>query len=232
MIPRSPRPWTAWLLLAVIVGVYLAAAVKLGPYYAFGLTSDRDSILTFYERFGVVPRMAPYDGIWGLLSFLTGLFVHTGPIHLVVNGAFIRLLSPGLESRMDTLSVLTLFVVSGVLGAAAHCWLHPGSTLALVGASGSVAGLVGAQLQLSRLSDRLVVGLPWRPLRLETRLWAVLLAWIGLQALGVVVQIVSESHAVALAPHFAGIAVGVVWGRLWRWLDAEARPAVDIRLTA
>lgn len=223
--PAPPYSFATWSICAFLLVVYVVAAVHLGPLYATGLSSSTDVLLAFYERYGVVPRMAAYQGWAGPRSLITGLVVHTGPFHLFVNAVLLRLLGASLEARDGPLPLLVLFVVSGVLGAAAHCWVYPTSNFALVGASGSVAGLVGAHLAAPGAVVRVALGPAGTPLRVSAPLWGILSCWAALQLLSLAVQLLGDgSDGVAFAPHLGGLVVGLAWGRCWLFLFGAAAP--------
>ena len=90
---------------------------------------------------------------WGLipsdpkpLAFLTCMFVHAGWLHLLGNMLFFYLTGPFLEDAYGRPLFAALYVASGVVASLVFIAAFPNSTAPLVGASGAVAGLMGAFL--------------------------------------------------------------------------------------
>jgi membrane associated rhomboid family serine protease len=94
------------------------------------------------HRLGFVPARP-----WSL-SLLGSLFVHAGWLHLLGNLLFLWSAAPLLEERLGRAAVLGLYLSSGIAACAAHAFRFPASEVPLMGASGAVAGLLGAFLVL------------------------------------------------------------------------------------
>lgn len=119
------------------------------------------------ERFGLVPRewlraisgAAPPSAA-RLLSPLTAIFLHAGPVHLAVNLAVLLLAGPPVERRVGAARVGGLLLGTGMVAAAVEVAAAPGAFAPRVGASGAVAGLLGAALGLRCLGPggRLAAG--------------------------------------------------------------------------
>ncbi len=132
-------PWPAVVLVALIVGGY-ALQVLLGP----GLEA--------FDRFGFRPTDLARLRLWGLV---TDLFVHGGWIHAAGNALW-ALPFGAAVSRLFGLDIkgaaafLFFFLVCGVAANLGYAALHIDSDMPLVGASGAVAGLMGAGSRLMR----------------------------------------------------------------------------------
>ena len=123
----------------------------------------------FVERAGVVP--AELLGTWmppsalaepvPILAPITSLFVHAGWLHLLANLAYLWLFGRSLEVALGAPRFLALFLVSGCAAALAQTVAAPSSHLPLVGASGGVAGLLGAYLVLFPLANFRVLTVVW-----------------------------------------------------------------------
>jgi membrane associated rhomboid family serine protease len=93
-----------------------------------------------YRSYGYIPA-AP-----SLLALLTSLFMHGGWLHLLGNMLFLWLAGGPLEDRWGRAFFSGLYLVSGVIATLAHGAMYPASAVPLVGASGAIAGLMGAFL--------------------------------------------------------------------------------------
>src|SRR5664280_1883431 len=104
------------------------------------------------QRFREAAARHPFRS-WGLvpsdpkpLAFLTCMFVHAGWLHLLGNMLFFYLTGPFLEDAFGRPLFAALYVASGVAASLVFISAFPYSTAPLVGASGAVAGLMGAFL--------------------------------------------------------------------------------------
>ncbi len=158
------------------------------------------------ERHGLVPREwlraisgASPPSMARLLSPLTAIFLHAGPLHLGVNLAVLWLVGPPVEGRVGTVGVAGLLLGTAVLGAGAAVAADPTAFAPLVGASGAVAGLVGAALGLRCLGGarRAAAGL-------------VAALEVGTLALGGVGRLGTPAH---LAGLLGGLLAGLLLGR-------------------
>jgi membrane associated rhomboid family serine protease len=82
------------------------------------------------------------------LSILFSMFLHGGYLHLAGNMLFLWIFGNNVEDRMGHLGYLGFYLLSGVVGSATHILVQPDSTIPMVGASGAIAGVMGAYLVL------------------------------------------------------------------------------------
>lgn len=95
---------------------------------------------TVYRIYGYVPAEPR------LLSLFTSMFMHGGWFHLIGNLLFLWLAGGSLEDRWGRIFFPILYLVSGVVATLTHAARHPQSLVPMVGASGAIAGLMGAFL--------------------------------------------------------------------------------------
>lgn len=198
-----------------------------GSDYLFGGPVPSDPLLDLYDALGVTPAVVGFTPA-RYYAWLTGLFVHTGPLHLLANLVFLLPFGVLVERRAGTFWFWMVLLPVGALGVVAHCWAYPTTHFALVGASGSVSGLVGfvwvavpfrAPVWSSRPPDRPVA----------FRAYLVLIAWCLFFALSVIVEYLGRTPApVALVPHLVGLALGLCCGTACRLLDPLPVPADQV----
>jgi membrane associated rhomboid family serine protease len=82
--------------------------------------------------------------VW--LAVVTSIFLHASLLHLGGNMLFLWVFGNNIEDHMGHIAYLVFYLVAGVVAAAAHIFVQPDSTLPVVGASGSIAGVMGAYL--------------------------------------------------------------------------------------
>jgi membrane associated rhomboid family serine protease len=81
-----------------------------------------------------------------LAALLTSMFLHGSWLHLGGNLLYLWVFGNNIEDRMGRGRYLLFYLVAGVVATFAHIALDPGSTVPLIGASGAIAGVMGAYL--------------------------------------------------------------------------------------
>ena len=146
------------------------------------------------------------------LSVLTAMFVHAGWLHLAGNMLFLSVFGNNVEDRLGRLHFLLFYLVSGYLATYAFAYLNPGAVSPLVGASGAIAGTLGAYLYLFPRAKvtSLVPVLLFLPLRFPA--WMVLGSWFLLQLPTVQGLLgVPADGTVAYLAHVAGFLAGFLY---------------------
>jgi membrane associated rhomboid family serine protease len=82
------------------------------------------------------------------LALLYSMFLHGGWLHIGGNMLYLWIFGNNIEDRMGSVPYLAFYLVAGLVAAAAHIGVQPGSTVPVVGASGAIAGVMGAYLVL------------------------------------------------------------------------------------
>jgi membrane associated rhomboid family serine protease len=81
------------------------------------------------------------------LTFLTSMFLHGSFVHLIGNMWYLWIFGDNVEDRMGRVRFLAFYLLSGLVAAALHFVLHADSRLPTLGASGAIAGVLGAYLR-------------------------------------------------------------------------------------
>ncbi len=135
------RPVVTQSLIAITVLVFL-----------WRLTIAGGDDLRFDLNWGVVPRIALGEFGGGplvrFLPFLTYMFLHNGWAHLLGNMLFLWIFGDDVEHATGRARFLALYLISGVAGAALHVAFAPQAGAPLIGASGAIAGVMGAYLMI------------------------------------------------------------------------------------
>jgi membrane associated rhomboid family serine protease len=146
------------------------------------------------------------------VSALTSMFLHGGLLHLLGNMLFLFIFGNNVEDRFGRLRFLGFYLLCGYTAAYGYAFTNPDSTAPLVGASGAIAGVLGAYLWLYPRA-RVIALVPFLffiPLPLPA--WLVIGSWFLLQfgyAQGAGVGDGGLSN-VAYAAHVVGFMVGLV----------------------
>ena len=196
-------------------------AILVANIAAFVLELRQGAVLdAFLYRFGVVPAhwivSSPSDFLdWPrlFLTLLASQFLHGGLFHLASNMLYLWIFADNVEDRLGHARFLLLYLGSGVAAAVSQILISPRSSLPMVGASGAIAGVLGAYL-LMFPSARIVTLIPlwifWREVELPAffflGFWFLLQWFAGLRTLGQMADV----GGVAFWAHIGGFVSGML----------------------
>ncbi|MBN1423528.1 rhomboid family intramembrane serine protease [Candidatus Fermentibacteria bacterium] len=134
--------WTIILLNTLVFMVQLTLPPEgvRQLFYLFGMVPARFTHPAWAEQIGI-----PVDTYW---PFLTSMFLHGGLGHILMNMWALWIFGDNVEDRMGPIRFTVFYLVTGLVAGIVHCRLNPTSTLPTVGASGAIAGVMGAYLVL------------------------------------------------------------------------------------
>ncbi len=138
------------------------------------------------------------------VSVLVSMFLHGGWLHLLGNMLFLWIFGNNIEDRFGHVRFLIFYFVSGIVATLAHVASGPNSLVPVVGASGAIAGVMGAYLMLfprARVTS-LLAFLPFIPIRIPA--WLLLGVWFISQFW------VNPNEGVAWVAHISGFVFGVL----------------------
>src|SRR5262245_63734101 len=105
----------------------------------------------FLLSYGIVPArytqpdIAQYFTLpQQIFAFFSSMFLHGGWIHLLGNMWILWIFGDNVEDRLGRLRYLALYLASGIAAAMLHIFTNPGSQVPTIGASGAIAGVMGA----------------------------------------------------------------------------------------
>jgi membrane associated rhomboid family serine protease len=144
-VPSRHVPVVTWSLIAVNVLVFL---------YQLSLPADAQEQLIYL--FGIVPARFSHPD-WAsevgfpaatLWPFVTTQFLHGGFFHVLANMWTLWIFGDNVEDRMGPLRYLAFYLICGVASGLLHVVTNLDSTVPTIGASGAIAGVLGAYLRL------------------------------------------------------------------------------------
>jgi membrane associated rhomboid family serine protease len=194
-------PYVSWGLIALNVAIYLALLSGL-------VFDDNLNIVTGYglipaRLIGLAELPPDIPGAPAFATLFTSLFLHGDPIHLIGNLLFILVFADNIEDSMGHLRFLVFFLLCGAAAGAAHALAMPFSEAPLIGASGSVAGVIAAYLLLHPRVKVWILLFARIPLRL-TASWIILI-WILVQGASLWTGV---DEAIGWWAHLGGFAAG------------------------
>ena len=110
--------------------------------FVFELTLTDPQLRALFGQFGLVPARLV------LPTVLTSMFLHGGWLHVIGNMWCLWIFGDNVEDRMGHVRFFVFYLLCGALAAAGQVFVTPGSLVPTVGASGAIAGVMGAYLVL------------------------------------------------------------------------------------
>jgi membrane associated rhomboid family serine protease len=205
-IPSARVPVVTYAIIIANVVVFLYEA-SLGH-----------ALKHFIDVYGLVPAHFRFENL------LTSMFLHGGWAHLIFNMLFLYIFGDNVEDRLGHARYAAFYLLCGMAAGAAQALVNPGSRIAMVGASGAIAGVLGAYL-LFFPGARIVTLVPIFFFLQVVEIPAVLFlfGWFVLQILSGMATIgAADTAGVAFFAHVGGFIAGMVLGPVLR----ERRPSV------
>lgn len=197
--PSGRIPYVTYALMAANIGIFLSMLPIAG---------DERALMQFYYDWALLPRrVMEGDGAGALL---TSQFLHGGLMHLAGNMLFLWIFGDNVEDEMGHLPFLGFYLITGVLSGLAQIAAEPTSYVPMVGASGAIAGVMGAYLLLfpkAKVDILLILVIFFRVFPIPA--WIMLMLWFGMQFVGGM-GATPETGGVAYWAHAGGFIAGLV----------------------
>jgi membrane associated rhomboid family serine protease len=198
VIPSRTTPWITLTLIAVN-----------SVLFVYELLIGRDEASRFIFTFGLTPSGFSWSTV------LSSLFIHAGWLHIAGNLLSLWIFGDSVEDRMGHGRFALFYLLTGVIGNLAHTAANSASNVPLVGASGAIAGVMGAYL-LMFPSSRILVLIYLFVFVDVVEIPAVffMVFWLFIQLLNGVAQLATLPGAsVAFWPEVGGLIAGMtgVW---------------------
>ena len=236
--PVRRTPWVTYALIAANFYVFLVTPGIVGSVTGDSSLSQLCHLQAFLDHYAAVPRelihhqmprLVPTGDIGRsasgavgcvagppgydkspAVSVFTAMFLHGSWLHLLGNMLFLLIFGNNVEDRMGHVRFTLFYVACGYAAGYGFALLNDDSGDPLIGASGAIAGVLGAYLVLYPRARVwvLVPFLVFLPLRLPA--WLVLGFWFVLQAAYSSGEGVSDAGTVAYAAHVVGFLVGML----------------------
>ncbi len=184
--------------------------------YELSLGSALES---FAGQYGIVPARVlawpeselPFTAL--ALPFLTSMFLHAGWMHLIGNMWYLWIFGDNVEDRLGHFSFLAFYLLSGVGAGIVQTSINPYTTIPSIGASGAIAGVLGAYLvsyPFARVLTLLPLGIMFPIVEIPAMI--VLGSWFIIQFFsGAAALAVTDTNVggVAWWAHIGGFVIGI-----------------------
>jgi membrane associated rhomboid family serine protease len=199
--------------------------------FIFELTLPQASLDRLFLTLGLVPArlqltepLLTLANPLPLLTLLTHPFLHASWFHFIVNIWMLYIFGDNVEDRMGHIQYLVFYLLGGIVSGGLYALINSDSAIPTVGASGAIAGVMGAFFMLyprARVHSLVFIFLiPWFvqvPALFYLGFWFVAQLFSGLATLGL-----PDAGGVAWWAHIGGFLFGVIF---YRFFTPPVHPA-------
>lgn len=224
--PTQITPYVTYALIVINILVFV-----------YELSLQGSGLEAFLRDWAVIPSeltaalsgQAIVQGPPELLTLVTSQFLHGGLLHVGGNMLYLWIFGNNVEDRMGHVRFIAFYLICGVLASLAQWFFSQGSTIPSLGASGAIAGVMGAyflKFPNARVLTILPLGILLLPVRIPAifflGFWFVQQALYGLASINAPTNIGMESGGVAYWAHAGGFVFGALLAPLFGMLSKSS----------
>ncbi len=195
--PSERVPYVTYALMAINIAIFV---------YTHWVLGDGRALQRVYFDYALIPaRLSDGENPIALVS---SMYLHGGFMHLAGNMLFLWIFGDNLEDTFGHIGFFVFYTVCGVLAAVAQYWADPLTNVPMIGASGAIAGIMGAYLLLfpkAKVDILLILVIFFKIFPIPA--WIMLGLWFALQLVNGVTADLSEG-GVAYWAHAGGFVMG------------------------
>ncbi|HIO05284.1 MAG TPA: rhomboid family intramembrane serine protease [Gammaproteobacteria bacterium] len=138
--PTKNRPYVTYFLIGICCFIFL-----------WQFTLPPQLFESSVYNFGVVPAslLGSKEGyLPATMTIFTSMFMHGGWMHLIGNMLFLWIFGDNVEDSMGRIKFIIFYLLAGIAAAYTQAFIDPSSEIPMIGASGAIAGVLGAYLLL------------------------------------------------------------------------------------
>jgi membrane associated rhomboid family serine protease len=213
--PRLSFPFVTLVLIAINVGIF---------FYQFSLGMEsRGAMAAFVETYGAIPLRTTasltgqYPFLPGVVPVFTSIFLLGGWLHLIGYMWFLWIFVDNFEVELGHFSYVIFYLACGILASLAHYFSDPHSAIPSIGASGAIAGVMGAyvvRFPRARIVTLIPIFIIWTTIEIPAIF--MLFYWFAIQVMsGTASYSMNDSGGVAWWAHVGGFVAGaiLIWSR-------------------
>ncbi|NES42655.1 rhomboid family intramembrane serine protease [Moorena sp. SIO2C4] len=221
--PITITPYITIILIAINILVFI-----------YELSLSKPELDTFFRLYAVVPRelTASFDGIPvgqpvpEPLTLITSQFLHAGFLHVGSNMLFLWIFGNNIEEKLGGIRFLIFYLTCGALAALAQWFFSALSPIPALGASGAIAGVMGAYI-IRFPNAKILTLVPLFFIFFVARIpavfylgfWFLQQAFNGIASLGAQAQVGMEGGGIAYWAHAGGFVFGAILGPILGLFD-------------
>lgn len=204
--PSRRVPVVTWLIVAANTVVFL-----------YQLMLDNGQLEWFINNFAFIPASWQTYPFWFFVTLFTSMFMHGGWLHYISNMWILVIFGDNVEDRMGPGRYLLFYLLGGLAAGLLQFAVAPYSTIPTLGASGAIAGVMGAYIFLfphARVDTLILLVIIYRHINIPAWIylgfWFITQLFSGVMALGQVAV-----GGVAWWAHIGGFAFGALGHRFF-----------------
>jgi membrane associated rhomboid family serine protease len=218
--PCHSRPVVTWSLIVICTAIFIV--MQWLPYemsyrlvHLYGMVPLRYTNPDWARLQGL-----PFDGYF---SFLTSLFLHGNWLHLITNMWFLWIFADNVEDRMGRIRFLIFYILCGLFATYLQWYFDRTLEIPVVGASGALAGVLGAYFFLYPMARVILLPIPFVPFIFNVPAIAFLGIWVIIQLHNATTSVVFKGVSVDVAwwAHLGGFIAGILLYRYFIKPQAE-----------
>lgn len=198
--------------------------------FIYQLSLSPEKLKIFFYEFGVVPYFLENEAVWQirgvvdqLTPFVTSMFLHGGWLHIIGNMWILFVFGDNVEDRMGKWRFVLFYALSGAASMLVHAITNWGSQVPAIGASGAIAGVMGAYLVFyprAKIVTLLPIFFYFTIVTIPASIY--LLIWFGLQFLNGTFALTNPTAGGSIAwwAHVGGFAFGAITAKLFQKKDS------------
>ena len=195
--PSYSKPVVTIFIIVVNILVFLYEA-SMDPY----------TLNAFIDQYGLVPGHFHFSHIF------TSMFLHGGWMHVLGNMWFLWIFGDNVEDILGHGKYLAFYLLCGLAAAMTQVFFSPYSNVPMVGASGAIAGVMGAYMvKFPRARVLTLIFIIFFITWTEIPAWLMLIYWFGIQlfsGVGTIAQSQASQGGTAFFAHVGGFLVGIL----------------------
>lgn len=209
--PAGRFPLINIILIAATVFVFIQQLLTANPE-------------EFISQYALIPSLINFSDFQTLIPFISAIFLHGGFLHIISNMWFLWVFGDNVEGHFGFLLFPIVYFLSGIIGNLVQYLFMPSSSIPMLGASGAVAGVLGAyyvffphakiKTLIPFFGFASIVSIP---ASFMLGYWFVLQLFSGAVSL----PFSGETGGVAFWAHVGGFATGVIFAKIFKSLKAD-----------
>ncbi len=193
-----------------IINTVLIVVNSLVFFYELTLGDDLPS---FIKDYALIPAYFSFSTRHSIYPLFTFMFLHSGWLHIIGNMLYLYIFGDNVEDRMGHFKYLIFYLISGLISAFSQTLANLHSAIPMIGASGAIAGVLGAYILFFPKSKVLTLLPIFIFIQIvEIPAWIFLLIWFVIQFFSGVASlaVAQNGGGVAFWAHIGGFVAGLI----------------------
>lgn len=198
---RALSKFPFWVIMAVLVNAYI--------FYLELSAPNPDS---FISKYALIPSEVNPFKLNSLFPFISSQFLHAGFLHIISNMLFLWVFGNNVEKALGFFLFPVFYLTSGIVAGLTQYFFTPAESIPMLGASGAVAGILGAYLTLFPMNKiKTIVFIFIFVTIIDIPAYLLLFYWFITQLFNGVASVTLNPHAggIAFLPHVGGFLFGL-----------------------